>query len=609
MERLKGERLHDSLKQHLSLAWHGHQTVASELSNEMFDNIIAQWSKLSSTVRLGILFSLICMKKAHQIQLKDRCQKIIDIACSDLDEWVRLVSQMLKDYPTEGTLRFNVEQFADQAQLGALMKNLEGHISRNGIKFHPREFAYLNDSVCKAGQGKDPQTNTYPPITGPSLQRHFSLKESQSSIHKDRAEKLRKMAEQVTPIGASPSSGLSSVGVGSSAGIAGAPTSASIGGNGSNGTSSIQTSGAPVPGAPPRPQKSSSGLFVSRKPAGSFLRPNAPRPMPLPRNPSSGQLPLRSPRLDTPTTPRLNQKSSRIQILDIDQGSEIMQNMQDAKRRREEAEAQAKEQKREQRAQEQEAKRQLDAERKAQTLREREEKKKEREEAKRQKEKQAQQKRERVQEMEQQQEQERSRSRETRTVSDIDDGGESSHSAVGMKRSHPSSSRRASRDDDEYDQEQHQGSAMSPTTPTISNINQGHEHKTSMTYTPHDENVNYTNSYLSPDAHTQQLLQHQQPIVGPRDHPTLFQNTNLLTAEDRAYITAFLEGHPVIRPNGNETSYQIVMNQEQVQDPSGKIMYELILIEMNFETGEWRKIKRKRNKPHIPTPAATASAQ
>ncbi|KAF9578582.1 hypothetical protein BGW38_005546, partial [Lunasporangiospora selenospora] len=102
-------------------------------------------------------------------------------------------------------------------------------------------------------------------------------------------------------------------------------------------------------------------------------------------------------------------------------------------------------------------------------------------------------------------------------------------------------------------------------------------------------------------------LQQQTPGLGSLDpgldgtveHPTLFQNTNLLTKEDRAYITAFLQGHPVIRPNEQDTVYQIVMNQEQVQDATGKMMYELILIEMNFDTGEWRKIKRKRNKPHV----------
>lgn len=34
---------------------------------------------------------------------------------------------MLKDYPSEGTLRFNVEEFVDQAHMGSLLENLTHH--------------------------------------------------------------------------------------------------------------------------------------------------------------------------------------------------------------------------------------------------------------------------------------------------------------------------------------------------------------------------------------------------------------------------------------------------------------------------------------------------
>ena len=157
-------------------------------------------------------------------------------------------------------------------------------VSQNGIKFHPKEFAYLNDSVCREGQGKDPETKAYPPLTGPSIQQHFNLRDSHISIHTERAERLRQIAEQASPIVAMAAGNLSSVGVGaSSTGTIppNAVTAGSVTGNGS--ASAPQVLGPPGPPGPPRPTKSSSGLFV-RKPAGSFLRNNAPRPMPLPRS-------------------------------------------------------------------------------------------------------------------------------------------------------------------------------------------------------------------------------------------------------------------------------------------------------------------------------------
>ncbi|KAG0281182.1 hypothetical protein BGZ95_006235 [Linnemannia exigua] len=628
MERLKGEGVQDWLSQHLTSPWHGHQTVASELGNEIISNIHDRWTHLGPSVQLGVLFSIISLKKAQQLQLKGTCQRLIDHACQDPDEWVKLVGRMLKDYPSEGSLRFNVEEFVDQAHMGSLLENLTHHINRDGIKFHPMEFAFLNESVCKEGQGKDPKTKAYPPIAGPSIQQHFKLKDSHVTIHTSRAERLKKMAEQASPVIPSTANSLSSSSAGLSSGPA-ATTSTAPGvgaGPGAGSAAAASAPGAPGLGGPPRPTKaSSSGLFV-RKPSGSsFLRSNAPRPMALPRNPSATQLPLRSPRVDQPTTPRLIQKASRIQILDIQQGNEIMQSMNDAKAKLEQEQQREKEMKREQRAQEIEAKRAQEAEKKAQALREKEEKKKEKEDAKKLKERQKQEREEQLQREKQEREQQQSQARETRPPPDDEDDDDEESSAPTIqparKKSRTSSSRRGSLDDDDYDGAQlgHAHEPLSPVTPSLTSRYSSqslHDEggTIAMEYIPAAESNRGSDSYFPHDQqqppHTQQY--HRQPATAPpastaaSDHPTLFQDTNLLTADDRAYITAFMEGHPVIRPNGNDTSYQIVMNQEQVQDATGKTMYELILIEMNFETGEWRKIKRKRNRPHVPTPAFPA---
>ncbi|KAF8959657.1 hypothetical protein BGZ46_001722 [Entomortierella lignicola] len=617
MERLKGEGVHDWLSQHLTAPWHGHQTVASELGNDIIANIKERWSQLESSVRLGVLFSLISLKKAQQIQLKDKCQELIDHACSDPDDWVRLVSQMLKEFPKDASLRFNVEQFADQAQLGSLLDELTSHISRDGIKFHPKEFAYLSDTVCKVGQGKDPATKAYPPLTGPSLQQHFNLRDSHVALHNERAEKLRKMAEQASPIvpsGSFPS--ISSGASGSAIGSASIGTPVSTAGQGNGGTSasassttvgSASQSTVPLgpPGHPRAPAKAGS-LFV-KKPANSFSRNNPPRPMSLVRQTTPGQLPLRSPRLDSPTTPRLNQKQSRIQILDIQQGNEIMQSMNDEKKRKEQAEQREKELKREQRQQELEAKRQQDAEKKAQLQREKEEKKREKEEAKKSKEK-LKQDRDRQRQEKDQENEDRSQTGETRGPPDDDDdedddeGTLSTLPAKKRSRLNSNNSRRGSRDDEDdndYDNER-LDRPMESASPATTPLNYAYSNQAI-----HDDGrpTPAATHFLGDSYFPQQQQQQQQGSSVLSENPTIFQDTNLLTAEDRVYIEAFLEGHPMKRPHENESIYQIVMNQKQVQDASGRIMYETILIEMNFDTGEWKKIKRRRAKPHVPTTA------
>ncbi|KAF9348839.1 hypothetical protein BGX34_002211 [Mortierella sp. NVP85] len=614
MERLKGKGVEEWLNQHLTSPWDGHQTVASELGNDIIANIRERWTQLSVPVRLGVLFSLISLKKAQQLQLKDKCQELIDNACADPNEWVRLVSHMFTDYPSEGTLRFNVEQFADQANLGPLMDKLTLNISQHGIKFHPKEFAYLNESVCREAQGKDPTTKIYPPLTGPSLLQHFKLRETHLPNHTERAERLRKMAEQI-PTVTMATSNMSSVNLGPPGATAAESSSAATATAGSGvGNGAAATAQTSTPLGPPRPTKStSSGLFVSRKPAGSFLRNNAPRPMTLNRNPSATQLPLRSPRLDGPTTPRLNQKTSRIQILDIQEGTEIIQSMNDAKVRKEQAEQREKELKKEQKALEMEAKRQQDAERKAQLQKEKEDKKREREEAKKLKDK-------------QKQDREEQRDRDKRNLDkdpdyevgkdDEDDEEEGSlASPHTRKRQRLSISRRESRDEDadDYDNEQPDplDEPISPGSGYLGSRPSNYTMQNDIQSTSMDRpSMDYqgSSSYLSPEIHPQHEQQ-TEPPTSDSAYASIFEATNLLTSGDRAYITAFLQGHPVLRPNGNETHYQIVMNQEQVQDASGRTMWEIILIEMNFSTGEWRKIKRKRPKPYVPATSASEAGQ
>ena len=76
MAQRKGEGALDWLNQQLTSPWHGHQTVAGGLTNEIIHNIRERWSQLDSAVRLGVLFSLISLKKAQQVQLKDMSQEV-----------------------------------------------------------------------------------------------------------------------------------------------------------------------------------------------------------------------------------------------------------------------------------------------------------------------------------------------------------------------------------------------------------------------------------------------------------------------------------------------------------------------------------------------------
>jgi hypothetical protein len=161
----------------------------------------------------------------------------------------------------------------------------------------------MNNSICRHAQGQDPNTKKYLPLTGPAIQEHFTIKSSFNSIHAERLEKLKKMAEQAWPISGLTTPGLHTANISNPLGGAGVGGGASSSSNvstsiqsnnlGTQGTgnapSSIQsTSTIPVgqasstTGTAMRPPAKSSGLFVSRKlsTGSSFLRSNAPKSIP-----------------------------------------------------------------------------------------------------------------------------------------------------------------------------------------------------------------------------------------------------------------------------------------------------------------------------------------
>jgi hypothetical protein len=107
MERLKGEGVQDWLSQHLTSPWHGHQTVASELGNEIISNIHDRWTHLGPSVQLGVLFSIISLKKAQQLQLKGTCQRVLSDKNMLLVYCVRDFGFEKKEYKTQGLTLFS----------------------------------------------------------------------------------------------------------------------------------------------------------------------------------------------------------------------------------------------------------------------------------------------------------------------------------------------------------------------------------------------------------------------------------------------------------------------------------------------------------------------
>ncbi|KAK9712703.1 hypothetical protein K7432_006958 [Basidiobolus ranarum] len=88
--------------------------------------------------------------------------------------------------------------------------------------------------------------------------------------------------------------------------------------------------------------------------------------------------------------------------------------------------------------------------------------------------------------------------------------------------------------------------------------------------------------------------------ISPEQQQTqlaVLQNTNVLDGNDRQRIIDFLCGKPVTMPPGHSgETYQIIMNEEQKFDNrTSRTVLEHIVFEMNLSSGQWRKLRRKKN--------------
>ena len=83
-----------------------------------------------------------------------------------------------------------------------------------------------------------------------------------------------------------------------------------------------------------------------------------------------------------------------------------------------------------------------------------------------------------------------------------------------------------------------------------------------------------------------------QTIVTP---DSLLENANSLSTEDRQVVLKFLMGD---RTNPNPAQgniHQILLNFETKVNPqNGGYYQEQLIFEMNYETGTWRKLRRKK---------------
>ncbi|XP_015910355.1 negative elongation factor A isoform X2 [Parasteatoda tepidariorum] len=158
--------------------WSG-GSICSQLNQDVLRNIRECFIELQPQVKLKLLLSFLHIPRRNVEEWKIELEEILEVALVDSDQWVSMLAELLKSYPSTGLLNFQIEENASVFTdvVNDLKKLVRKHSDQVML---PLECLYLNRTALASVVGQLPQ-----PV------KHFALKQKPKSATL-RAELLQK---------------------------------------------------------------------------------------------------------------------------------------------------------------------------------------------------------------------------------------------------------------------------------------------------------------------------------------------------------------------------------------------------------------------------------
>lgn len=167
-------------------SWSG-SSLRSLLTHDVLRNIPECFHRLETQVKVKLLMAFLHLPRRVIEETTAEMSEIFEIGSHDEDEWVRVLSEILKYYPSTGMLNVNLDEVSPVfAEVTQEIKKTMANLPDSGSSFLPLECLYLNRSALVAMVG--PQ---------PPLSKHFTLKRKPKSAAL-RAELTQKASEAVS---------------------------------------------------------------------------------------------------------------------------------------------------------------------------------------------------------------------------------------------------------------------------------------------------------------------------------------------------------------------------------------------------------------------------
>ncbi|KAJ7381336.1 hypothetical protein OS493_001461 [Desmophyllum pertusum] len=167
-------------------SWSG-SSLRSLLTQDVLRNIPECFHRLETQVKVKLLMAFLHLPRRVIEETNSEMNEIFEIGSQDEDEWVRVLSEILKYYPSTGMLNVHLEHVSPVfSEVAQEVRKTVASLPDGGSSLLPLECLYLNRTALVAMVG--PQ---------PPLSKHFTLRRKPKSAAL-RAELTQKASEAIS---------------------------------------------------------------------------------------------------------------------------------------------------------------------------------------------------------------------------------------------------------------------------------------------------------------------------------------------------------------------------------------------------------------------------
>ncbi|KAH9489667.1 hypothetical protein Btru_056292 [Bulinus truncatus] len=165
--------------------WSG-KSICSQLSREKLINIQDCFHALQSHVKVKLLLSFLHIPRRNVEQWQTDLEEIISLGTNDPDPWVATIGEIMREFPSSGALLIVEQDNRSDSNMLVCLDEIKLLAQNSNVSMMPLECQYLNKAALTAAAGHIPEAS-----------KHFTVKRKPKSAAL-RAEIIQKSSETVS---------------------------------------------------------------------------------------------------------------------------------------------------------------------------------------------------------------------------------------------------------------------------------------------------------------------------------------------------------------------------------------------------------------------------